>query len=188
MKKNGLRNLLATLVSLVTLLVFCVTPAYALSTADVTITATPEWLSMTNSVDNWTMGSVAEATTYWWSATGAQPASNPFNAGDMLSTISNLGSVLSDVKIHGHNFTAAGGAWALDVDGSPGADNVSIKYGITGENVTTMHYLTLSDVEIVDSIAATVGTMKWCMNLLTGTFTAGSNQTGVVTLNIFKHV
>jgi len=163
--------------------------AMALPTADVTITATPEYLSMTNSEPTWVMNAVAEATTYWWTVGGAAPSPEPFEAEDMKSTVTNLGSVISDVKIHGHDFTAATLPWALDIDGSPGSDNVTIKWGITGTtNVAAMTFLTLSDVEIMDSLAATDGTEKWCMNLLTGTFTSGEAQTGIVTLTIFKHV
>lgn len=184
MKK--IRYLIALLVVLVLTLVGTV-PVYAASTADVTVTATGEYLAMTNSTSNWTMGSIAESTLYWWTDNMSAPA-EPFADANMKSIVTNTGSVISDVKIHGHNF-ATSAAWALDVDGSPGADNVTIRYGITGcANEAAMTYLTLSDVEIMDSLAATAGHQHWCMNLRTGTFTDGQAESGVITLTIFKHV
>lgn len=165
-------------------------PAFALTTADVTITATPEHLAFTNSTSNWTIGTVAESSTYWWALNGVEPAF-PLIDGDMASILTNTGSVTSDVKIHGHDFTCAGdGDWALDVDGTPGADNVTIRYGVTGiGDEGSMSYLTLGDVEIVDSLApASANHTHWCMEMLTGTFTAGNDETGLVTLTVFKHV
>lgn len=164
-------------------------PAMAATTADVTITATPEYLAFTNSEDNWTLGAIAESTTYWWTPTGVAPA-GALDDAEMNSVLTNTGSVNSDVKVHGHNFTAASGDWALDVDGSPGADNVTIKYGWTGlGDVGSMQFLTLSDTIVATELAPTsANTSKWCMSLLTGTFTAGDEQTGLVTLTVFKHV
>jgi hypothetical protein len=188
--KMRAKRLLISIIMAMVLVIGLVLPVFATSaTADVTITATPEYLAMTNSEADWTIGGVATNTTKWWTASGNAPA-EPFVANDMKSTVTNIGSVISDVKIHGHDFTSTPPSWTLDVDGSPGADSISIKYGITGlDLIANMTYLTKSDVEIMDSLAATDGACKWCMSLLTGTsFTAGEAQSGVVTLTIFKHV
>jgi hypothetical protein len=163
-------------------------PAMASTNAEVTITATPEYLAMTNSEDNWTLGMVAASTTYWWTPTGVAPA-GAIDDAECNSTLTNTGTVTSDIKIHGHNFAAAAGAWALDVNGSPAADNVTIKYGWSGlGDVGSMQFLTLSDTFVTTLAPSSANTSKWLMSLETGTFTAGDDETGIVTLTVFKHV
>ncbi len=156
----------------------------AATTADVTITATPEFLSITNDSGNWTIGAVAEATTVWFTNAGTAPA-EPLVDGDMKGTLTNAGSVTSDIAIHGHAFTGGVG-WTLSTDNTPAADEVSVRAGITGmANMAAMIQVITTDTDLKTSLAA-AGTIKWCMSLLTGTFTDGAGKSSTVTLTISK--
>jgi hypothetical protein len=158
--------------------------AFAATTADVTITATPEYLAMTNDSGNWTIGLIAEATTVYFTADDLVPA-EPLVNGDMKGTLTNTGSVTSDIAIHGHAFTGGAG-WTLSADNTPAADEVAIRAGIAGmANRAAMIQVITTDTDLKTSLAA-AGTIMWCMELLTGTFSDGVAKTGTVTLTISK--
>lgn len=155
--------------------------------AEVEITALPEYLAMTNSVDAWTIGPVAKETTKWWTADGLEPDPWPTEATDMKSTIENTGSITSDVDIEAIDFTGGAG-WTL-VAASPGGDQVVLAAGITGciDEAAMLELIDVTPQELIDSIIAT-GTVKWFMKLETGTFSDGVAKTSTVTLTIKKHV
>jgi hypothetical protein len=166
------------------------TPALAATTADVTVTATPEYLAITNGQASWAMGAVAEsqANAYWWDSDGtgyqAKPA-EPFVDGGMATTITNTGSVTSDIEVKVTSTTWTGGVgWTIA--GSVGADTVVVKAGITGmANEAAMITLTGSNQDLKASLAAS-GTIKWILHLETGTFTDGVEKTGTVRLTVTK--
>lgn len=184
MKKSWILRL-STIVSVLALVLSFSAPAFASTTADVTITATPEYLAMTLSdggTNTWAIGAIAESTTAWWTTGGTAPA-EPFVDGDMKATVTNTGSVAENFKVHGHAFTGGVG-WTI---GGAGADAVTIKWGVTGcANIAAMTTLTTSDVEQKHEVAAS-GTYKFCMSLLTGTFTDGVAKSGTVTFTCEKH-
>jgi hypothetical protein len=155
-------------------------PAMAATTADVTITATPTYIALTNDQSTWTLGNVLESTTYYFTADNLV-AAEPLVNGDMKGTITNTGSVSEDIDIHGHNFSGTA-SWTLSADNTPGADEVAIRAGITGmANRAAMIQVITTSTDLKTGLAA-AGTIMWCMELLTGTFTEGSAKTGVVTL------
>lgn len=157
-------------------------PAFAATTADVTITATPTYIAMTvsNAPNTWAIGVVEEATTYWWTADNASPA-EPLVDGDMMETITNTGSVAEDIDIHTHNATGGVG-WTVSTDDTPAADEFSLRAGITGmANMAAMVQVITTDAELIDSLAAS-GTKKFCMSLKTGTFTDGVAKSTTATL------
>lgn len=162
----------------------------AATTATVTITATPEYLAITISNDpvTWAIGAVAESTTKWWTTDGNAPSPEPFEDADMKETLTNTGSIASNIKVHGHAFTGGVG-WTLSADLTPAGDEVAISVGFTGTtNVAAMTLLALTDSSPteVHEIAAS-GTKKVCMNLITGTFTDGVAKSSTVTFTIEKH-
>ena len=178
--------LLLVLVVLTTLLV--VSPAYAATTADVTITATPEYLAMTisNSPVTWEIGAIAEATTVYWTADDLVPA-DPLEDGDMKETLTNTGSVTSDIDVKCADFTGGVG-WTLSADETPDVNEVNLRAGITGmANLAAMIQVVNADTELVDSLAA-AGTIKVCLILETGTFGDGVAKSGTLTFTISKHV
>lgn len=168
------------------LLVVSAVPALAATTQEVTVTATPEYIALTNSEASWAAGSVAESSTYWWTADTTAP-DEPFVDGDMKSTITNTGSVAEDIDVKVAAFTGGVG-WSISTDDSPGEDEVSLRAGITGTaNEAAMVQVITSDTELVSNLAAS-GTKKWCMEMETGTFTDGVEKSGTVTLTASKYV
>lgn len=176
MKRRLLLILFALVVAILPLTVSAAT------TQDVTITATPTYIALTNSEATWAIGVVVESHEYyWWTTDGNAPAPEPFEADDMKSTITNTGSVTEDIDLHGHDFSGGVG-WTLSADETPAADEVSVRYGITGcANRAGMTQIGAADTELKDSLAAS-GTIKWCMSLETGTFGDGVAKSGTITL------
>ncbi len=175
-----MRTKLLALLLAVTLFIGVAVPVGAATTQDVTITATPTYIAMTNSEASWAIGTVSTSTTYYWTADGLVPA-EPLVDGDMKSTITNTGSVAEDIDIHDHDFTGGVG-WTISTDDSPGENEVSLRAGITGmANRAAMVQVITTDAELVDSLAAS-GTKMWCLELETGTFTDGVAKSGTVTL------
>jgi hypothetical protein len=183
-----MKRILVTLLLVSALVLTQAIPAFAATTADVTITATPEYLSITvsNSPNTWAIGAIAEATTVYWTADTLVPA-EPLVDGDMKETITNAGSVTSDVTVECADFTGGAG-WTLSADETPAADEVNLRAGITGmANLAAMIQVVNAPAELIDSLAA-LGTKMFCLILETGTFSDGDAKSGTLTLTIAKHV
>jgi hypothetical protein len=104
----------------------------------------------------------------------------------MKGTITNTGSVSSDVDIKCADFTGGVG-WTLSADETPAVNEVNLRAGIAGmANLAAMIQVVNADAELIDSLAAS-GTKMWCMILETGTFGDGAAKSGTVTLTISKH-
>ena len=182
--KRKMLKLLPILVAVI-LAVLPAVGVFAAPTAVVTITATPEYLAITNDSGNWTIGAIAEAATVYFTADSLVPA-EPLVDGDMKGTLTNTGSVTSDIDIDCANFTGGDG-WTLSADETPGANEVNLRAGITGmANLAAMIQVVNAPAELIDSIAAS-GTMMWCMILEAGTFSDGVAKSGTTTLTISKH-
>lgn len=163
-------------------------PVAAAPTVEITITATPEYESMTisNDPNTWAIGAIAAGTTVYWTADDLVPA-EPLVDGDMHETLTNNGSVTSDITIECADFTGGVG-WTLSADETPGLNEVNLRAGITGmANMAAMIQVVNAPAELVDSIAA-AGTKKMCLILETGTFGDGVAKSGTVTLTIAIHV
>lgn len=159
---------------------------FAATTADVTVTATPTYVAMTNSEATWAIGAVLENTSYWWTTDSNAPAPEPFEAADMKSTITNTGSVAEDFSIHAHDFTGGVG-WVLHAT-TPAANVVVLSVGITGcTNEAAMLDLVDTTPQSFVSNLASSGTVKWCALLKTGTFGDGVAKSATVTLTATAH-
>jgi hypothetical protein len=174
------RILVSLLVALV-MVVGMALPAFAATTATVTVTATPTYIALTNSVNTWAMGTVAESSTYWWATGDVEPDPNDvYEAADMKSEIENTGSVAEDIDIKVAAFTGGVG-WAISTDATPGADEISIRAAITGGSTAALIQVITTDTELKDNLAA-AGKVKWMMQGKTGTFSDGVAKSGTVTL------
>ena len=183
--KRYLRILLPLLTAF-GLLIANTVPAMAATTADVTITATPEYLAITNDTGNWAIGAIAEGATVYFTADSLVPA-EPLVDGDMKGTLTNTGSVTSDIDVKCADFTGGVG-WTLSADETPGLNEVNLRAGISGmADLAAMIQVVNADTELVDSLAA-AGTKKVCLILETGTFGDGVAKSGTLTFTISKHV
>lgn len=82
---------------------------FAATSAEVNITATPSYVSITNAPGDWAIGTIAVSTDYWWN--GTEPGF-PLTVDNCTANITNTGSVDVDVTIQGFNFTG-GTPWEL---------------------------------------------------------------------------
>jgi hypothetical protein len=161
-------------------------PVFAVTTADVTVTATPEYLAITNSEATWTIGTIAENTTVWWTHDGAASA-EPYSDTEGKSIATNTGSVASDINAHTHHFPTAGApVWTLAA--AVGADTIvlGIAFATEANKAAWTKFANTTPIEIAHALAA-AGHVHWAMYLDTGTFTDGALRTGTVTLTITKH-
>ena len=185
-----MKTLIFRLLFIAALLVATVLPVtgvFAATTATVTITATPEYLAVTNDSGNWVIGGIASATTVYFTADSLIMA-EPLVDGDMKGTLTNTGSVASDINIKCADFTGGVGWNIREADNVPGADEAAIRAGITGmANRAAMIQVKNTDMKLVDNLAA-AGTKMWGAELLTGTFTDGVAKSATLTLTISKHV
>lgn len=190
MTNKRLRNLLVVVLIVGVLSSLLVTvPALAATSADVTITATPEYLAMTLSdggTNTWAIGYVAESTTKWYTADGNAPSPEPFEDSDMKIVLTNTGSVSENFSIHAHNFTGGVG-WVISEDDTPAADEVSIRAGVTGTtNAAAMVQVIHEDAELKHEVTAS-GHIDSCLSLKTGTFTDGAAKSTTLTYTVTKH-
>lgn len=180
-QKMRLKRLLSSLLLALVLSVLTTTPLLAATTADVTITWTPTYIAMTNSVSSWEIGTIIADTVYWWTNDGNAPNPEPFEDADMKSTITNTGSVAEDIDIHTHNATGGSGC-AVSTDDTPAGDEFSLRAGITGTtNAAAMIQVTTTDTELVNNLAAS-GTKLCCMRFKSGTPSDGVAKSTTATL------
>ena len=181
--KNFRSKVLGILLALACVLI-PTTGAFAATTADVTITATPSFISITNDQATWVMGTIAESSTFWWTSAGTAPA-EPLVDGDMKATITNGSSVDITLSVHAHNFTGGVG-WALA--GAVGANQVKLIIGnTTTANIAAMKVMADTTTQEMTHILAPAATLKWAMGLYTGTFTDGVAKSGTVTVSAVAH-
>jgi len=152
-----------------------VSPAIAATSQDVTVTATPIYIALTNSPSSEPLGTVAASSTIW--ASGSTPADPLVDAGCTF-TITNTGSVAELIQIKGSNFTGGVG-WTLAA--TVGENTVVIKAGKSGDAHAAMIALTTTNQTFITSLASSA-TKKWEFNLQTGTFTDGVEKSGTITL------
>jgi hypothetical protein len=180
--KKKLTRIGIALASVVAIALGTVTPALAATTADVTVTATPTYIALTNSEATWAVGTVAASTTYWWTADSNAPdPTSPTEAADMKSTITNTGSVAEDIDIKVAAFTGGTG-WTISTDDSPAEGEIAILAVVTGGDTASMTQVITTDSELTGSLASS-GTIKWSMKMITpASFTDGVEKSGTVTL------
>lgn len=107
----NLRMLVALAVVLAPILFFT-TPVYSATTADIAVNATPAYVSITNSPDNYGFGVVATSTNYS-TAVG-------------YFTITNASSVNIDIAISCNSSWAGGNTWTHSDAGTPGSTTAAL--------------------------------------------------------------
>ena len=177
-----MKRLLISSILALALMVVPISGALAADFAEVSITATPSYVSITNTEASWAVGSVAVSTAYWWTADGNAPDPEPFEAADMKSTITNTGSVAEDVGIKVAAFSGGDG-WTISTDDSPAEGENSLRAGITGTtNEAAMVQVITTNTSLTTSLGSS-STIKWCMEMETAaSFADGAEKTGVVTI------
>ena len=171
-----MKRLLVSLTLALMLVLSFSMPVFAQSTADVTVTATPTYISISNTPTSEALGSLATNSTTW--AIGTAPA-DPLTDAGCTFTVTNDGNVAENITIKATNFTGGVG-WTLA--STVGVDTVVMKAGKSGDAQSAMVVVMPTGGANFISALAVNGTMKWEFNLSTGTFTDGVEKSTTITL------
>jgi hypothetical protein len=178
--KNRIIRIIATALIVMAIALGTAIPAFAATTQDVTITWTPTYIALTNDTATWSIGTVLESTTYWWTHDGAAP-NYPVVDGEGKAIITNTGSVNEDIDIHTHNSTGGAGM-TVSTDATPAASEFSLRAGITGmANEAAFVQVITTDAELKDALTST-SHVHWVMEMGFGTFAFGDAQQTTATL------
>ena len=190
--KKGRRFLASLALALVLVFSFTV-PVFALTSQDVTVTATPGYISITNAPDNWTVNDEALAggkyilvnAQYYSNPLGDTTApSDPVVDGECHFTITNSSTVLTDLTVDFPDMTGGDASTNSDL-----GTNDTTKFGAysycTGMTYSTGKVIakkTGSD-PMKEDLAATTD-IKWGLAYLSQTqaWTSGATMTSTVTI------
>jgi hypothetical protein len=185
------RTLIAILLALA-LVVIPASSAFAKTTADVTVTATPTKVSIKNAPDAKAFGEVDVDTTYWAKTGEDGPGEWALVDGDCFFTITNKSTVAININIKGTDFTGETG-WTLSADGTNGVTTAGMKAGASGcaneGAMTAVKKDAGTGLEMKHELAANTNIM-WELKLLTPTqFTTGefAERHNTVTLTAAAH-
>jgi len=185
-------SILAPLLMLVVLLLPA-TQAFALTSQDVTVNATPGYISISNAPSNWTMNDVADAggkyvlvnTSYYSNPLGdtAVP-SDPVVDGECRFTITNSSTILTDLTVNIADFSG-GPTMTNSNAGTNGATIFGAYSYCTGMTYSTGKVIAktaASDPMKVDLAATT--NIKWGLTVKTRTndWDSGSLMTTTATI------
>ena len=178
------RFILSVILALVLILSISV-PALAANSANVTVTATPEYIAITNAPDNWTVNdeglvggkTIVIATEYWSNPiSDTTTPSDPVVDGECHFTITNTSSVAIDLTVNFPHFTG-GDAMQNGGTGSGGVGSFGAYCYCTGMTYSTgkVVCLTTGSAAMKSGLAATTNIM-WGLSCDTQTdvWTSGS--------------
>lgn len=192
--KEMRKIIVATVLALV-LVAFVAVPVLAETSQDVTVTATPAFISITNEPDTWSVGDVAAettariapSTTYYSNPLGATTVPvDPVVDGACRFTITNTSSVAIDLTVNFPNFTSGDAMTNInqtagDTFTEAGADSfVAWSYctGMTTYETDKMLAKAAGSSVMKDALAATTN-IKWGLEIQTqtGDWTSGDTMT-----------
>ena len=190
MKKR--RYLLSLVLALVFVFSFAM-PAFALTSQDVTVTATPSYICIANDPGTWSVGDVGAGTTariainttYYSNPLGATTVpSDPVVDGECRFAITNTSSVATDLTVNFPHFT--GGDVMQNGDtGSAGVGTFGAYSYCTGMTYSTGKVIAKNTGSLVlkDALAATTN-IKWgvCCSTQTDVWTSGSAMSSTITI------
>jgi len=181
-----MKRLVISVLLAVVLLVIPVSGALAATTQDVTVTATPSFVSIANSPDSWAIGAVLEDTDK--------------DTGNDFFTITNSSGVVIDITIQcttAWAFTSGSNSWTY---GAPAADTAQLKAssgegngtppddGSAGTGLFDITILTAS-AKLLIKQCPTATSPQWEMELdAPVTFSHGDPQDCTVTLSAAPYV
>ncbi len=141
-------------------------PVLAATTADVSVNATPAYVSITNTPDNYGFGTVAVSTNYSTSTT--------------YFTITNGSTINIDIAISTNASWAGGNTWTHSDTGTPGAETAAL-YSTNGTAAWNIIVKNATPNDLFSSTAD--ASPDWGLRLMSPTsFDDGVLKTNTVTL------
>lgn len=187
------------LIAIVLALTLCiallpVTPIFAATSENVTVTATPEYIAMTNDPDTWTLNALTGAgvvdidTIYYSNPLGdTTTPSDPVVDGECRFTITNTSTVVTDVFVVIGNFSGGDANMTNSDDGTNGATSYGAYSYCTGMTYSTGKVIckTTGSLATKEDLAATTD-IKWGLTIETQTnaWAGGSSSTATATVSL----
>jgi len=167
-----MRKILVTLALVLILVVSFAMPAFAATTQDVEVTATPGYIAISNSPTSWAAGTIT--------------ADTDVNTGNDYFTITNTSTVISDISFY------VSDNWSTWTYGAPAADTAQLKVssgegGVGGSTGSGNYDKTLvwgsgNAVLVCDNLSA-LSDAQWEMELDAPTsFGSGTAQSANITM------
>ena len=183
------KAILSVALALMLLFVFAV-PIFALTSQDVTVTATPAYISIANDPGTWTINEydtsvILVATEYWSNPLGdTTTPSDPVVDGECRFTITNTSTVATDLTVNFIHFTG-GDAMQNSGTGSGGVGEFGAYSYCTGMTYSSGKVIADNSGSGVmkDALAATTD-IKWGVSCDTQTdiWTSGTAMTSTITI------
>lgn len=189
MKK--LRRVLIPMALVILLVAVFATPAFAATSQDVTVTATPSYIAIANAPGTWTVNEetgnslLAIGTEYWSNPLGdTTTPSDPVVDGECRFTITNTSTVITDLTVNFIHFTD-GDAMQNSGTGSGGAGTFGAYSYCTGMTYSTGKVIAdnAGSSAMKEDLAATTD-IKWGVSCDTQTdaWTSGDAMTSTITI------
>lgn len=193
MKKFNL--IISLLIGIVSIITFTI-PAFAATTADVTVTAQPAYIAITNTGGNWTTGNLTgdgyiEPNTTYYSNPGGDtiaPSATVVD-GECKWTVADTSSVIIVLKVTMSNFSGGGDNMTNSNAGTNGATSYGAYAWYSGMTYTNKVIIKASGSDaLFTGAAAGDGDIKWGAEIKTQSnpWTSGATSTATMTIAATK--
>lgn len=186
-----MKRLIISVMLAVALLLVPVAGALAATSQNVTVTATPSFISITNTPNTWNIGNVGSATdaliatstTYYSNPGGATtPPSGTVLDGECRFAVTNTSTVATNIVVNFPDHT--GGSASTNGSGTAGANAFAAFGYVSGELFSAkVTLLATGSGNLISSLAAGTG-FKWGMQYdsQTGDWTSGDQMSSTVVM------
>ena len=191
MKKHKLLKLLSILAPVALLVSVSVMPVYAATSQDVTVTATPEFISIANSPGTWTINNltgsgVIDVDTVYYANPGGDtnvPTATVVD-GECNFTITNTSTIATDLTLSMATFSGGDANMTNSETGLNGATSYGAFSYFSGELYANKVIIKISGSDVgLDALGATTN-IKWGAEVETQTdaWTGGDSSTSTLTI------
>ncbi len=186
-----MKRILVGIVLVLVLVLVSALPVFADTSANVTVTATPSFIGISNAPGTWDIngivgsGKIAPSTTYWSNPLGdtTSPTVGGAVDGECRFTLTNTSTVAIDLTITFPNHAGGDASTNSNTD-TPGANAFGARSYFTGQ-ATAAWALAKAAAPVVgyDALAATTN-IKWGLKYQsqTGAWTSGTAMTSTVNI------
>lgn len=197
-----MRKILVSVVLALVLVVSVAVPAFAYSTtAEVTVSATPAIVSISNDPATWTMNDsgatapgddvIRKATTYYSNDedNSASPSTTVVD-GECRFTVTNDGTVPVDIAIDMADFVGGTDAMTNGDDGTGGVGTFGAQAYVSGAAIADAVTITVAGAAVISNLPDTASnTKKWGLEIATQTddFTDATLTESTVTLTATEY-
>jgi hypothetical protein len=194
-----MKRILVGVLVVLALILSAATPVFAASSQDVTVTATPLYLSITNTPSTWTINGISgsgliEPDTTYYAKGGANettPPSSTVQASECHFTVTcGTGATTCDLTVTWGSFTGGGADMTNSDDGSNGATTYGTYCWYEGMTYSNKVIVKSSgSSEMYSTGLAADASLKWGVEIETRTndWSSGTSSTATLTITATAH-